>query len=85
MSNLSMLFVLVFFFFCFFFSVLISIVITSLGEERAGLFAFRVIVCLLVLCMRPCFSSSRWQGLAAACDFLLTFFKILFSVWLFKD
>ena len=63
-----------------FFSVLFSIVITSFGEERADLCAFRAFVCLF--CMRwflSIFSSSWCQGLAAVCDcgtpwiFLLTF------------
>ena len=47
-SNLALLFVLVFFFvlfFVFFFGPF-SIVITSLGEERAGLCASRAFVCL---------------------------------------
>ena len=50
------------------FRVLFSIVITSLGEERAGLCASRAFVFLF--CARQClsfFSSSWCQGLAAAC------------------
>ena len=38
--------------YAYIFSVLFSIVISSLGEERAGLFAFRVFVCLF--CRRYC-------------------------------
>ena len=62
---------------CFF--ILFSIVITSLGEEGAGLCASRAFVCLF--CMRyvlSFFSSSGCRGLIAVCDcgtpwtFLLT-------------
>ena len=62
-------------------SVLFSIVITSLGKERADLFAFRAFVCLFCTCQFLFFFSSSWcQGLAAVCDcgapwnFLLTVF-----------
>ena len=53
MFSLALLFVLVllFFFFSFFFSPL-SVVINSLREERAGLCASRVFVCLF--CTRVC-------------------------------
>ena len=65
------------------FSVLFSILITSLGEERerkrAGLCAFRAFDCLFYTRkFLFIFSSSLCQGLAAACDcgtpwtFLLT-------------
>ena len=54
--------------------------ITSLGEEGAGLCASRAFVCLFCACWCLSFSSSSWcQGLAAVCDcgtpwtFLLTF------------
>ena len=50
-------------------SVLFNIVIISLGEERAGLYASRAFVCLS--CMRyvlSFFSSPRCQGLGAARD-----------------
>ena len=64
---------------CFF--ILFSIVITSLGEEGAGLCASRAFVCLFCTCKFLSFFSSSWcQGLAAVCDcgtpwsFLLTFF-----------
>ena len=59
------------------FSVLVSIVITSLGEERACLCA---LVHLFVYFATNIFSSSWFQGLAVACDcgapwtFLLTIF-----------
>ena len=77
----SLLFVLVFF------SVLFGIVITSLGEERAGLCAFRTFVCLFCTHLFLSFFSSSWcQGLAAARDcgtpwtFLLTLFNICIMV-----
>ena len=63
-----------------FFSVLFCIVI---GEERAGLYAFRACVCLS--CMRyilSFFSASWCQGFAATCDcctswtFHLTFYGV---------
>ena len=42
-----------------------SIAITSLGEERVGLAAFRVFVCFAFVSL----SSSSWcQGLAVTCD-----------------
>ena len=52
-----------------FVSVLFSIVITSLGEEKAGRYASHALVCLS--CMRyifVLFSSSWCRGLAADCD-----------------
>ena len=59
------------------FSVCFSILITSLGEEGAGL------VCLFCVCMFLSYFSSSWcRGLAAVCDcgipwtFLLTIFFI---------
>ena len=68
-----LLFVLVFLFSPF------SIVITSLGEEGAGLCASRAFVCLFCTRLFVSFFSSSWcQGLAAASDcgtpwtFLLT-------------
>ena len=72
MLSLALLFVLVFF------SPFI-IVITSLGEERSGLFVSRVIVCLFCTRLILYFFSSSWcHGLAAtsACDtpWNLTFF-----------
>ena len=67
-----LLFVFVFFFFVFFFvffSVRLSIVITSLGEERAGLCASRAFVCLFsMLKFLPYFSFSWCQRLIAACN-----------------
>ena len=55
-----------FFFFCFF-SDLFSVVITSLGEERAGLYASSAFVCLSCT---PYFLFLFWcQGLAVACHF----------------
>ena len=68
MLSRGLLFVLMFFV-CLFFSVIFSIVITSLGEERAGLCASPAFVCLF--CTRQFvffFSYSWFQGLAAACD-----------------
>ena len=63
-----------------------SIVITSLGEEGAGLCASRAFVCLLSTCQFLSFFSSSWcRGLAAVCDcgtpwtFLLTYL-MLFSI-----
>ena len=70
---------LVLLFFLVFFSPF-SIVITSLGEEGACLFASRASVCLVCTLFFLSFVSSSWcQGLAAASDcgtpwtFLLTF------------
>ena len=66
-------------------SVLLSIVITSLGEKRAGLCASRAFVCLF--CPRQYLSfffSSCCQRLTAACDcgtpwiFLSTFYANMF-------
>ena len=54
-------FLFVFFLFCFFFSALFSIVITSRGEERTGLYASCAVYPYV-------FSSSWCQGLAVACD-----------------
>ena len=59
--SLALLFVLVFF-------SPFSIVITSLGEERAGLYTFRAFVCLLCTRFLSLFSSSWYQRMAAACD-----------------
>ena len=61
------------------FSVCFSILITTLGEEGAGLCASRTFVCLFCACMFLSFFSSSWcRGLAAVCDCgipcLLTFF-----------
>ena len=60
------------------------IVITSLGEEGAGLCAARAFVCLFCTCWFLSFVSSSWcRGLAAVCDcgtpwtFLLTFFHCM--------
>ena len=51
------------------FSFLFSIMITSLGEERAGLCASRSFVCLFCTRQFMSFFSSSWcQRLAAACD-----------------
>ena len=64
------------------FSVCFSILITSVGEEEAGLCASRTFVCLICACMFLSFFSSSWcRGLAAVCDcgipwtFLLIFLK----------
>ena len=66
-----------------------SIAITSLGEERANLSAFRtfvrfVLVCSICACLDLSVSSSSWGlGRAAVCDcgtpltFLLPFFFFL--------
>ena len=76
MFSLALLFVLVFF-------SPFSIVITSFGEERAALCASCAFIC--IFCTRyvlSIFSSSWYQGLAAACGcgtrwtFLFTFFFI---------
>ena len=49
--------------------VLFSIVITSLWEEKAGLYASRVSVCLSCMHLLFVFFSSSWcRGLAADCD-----------------
>ena len=71
------------------FSVCFSILITSLGEEGAGLCASRTFVCLFRACMFLSFFSSSWcRGLAAVCDcgiswtFLLTFYS---NPWLFPS
>ena len=51
------------------FSVCFSILITSFGEEGAGLCASRTFVCLFCACMFLSFFSSSWcRGLAAVCD-----------------
>ena len=64
------------------FTVLFRILITSVGEERAGLCTSRAFVCLF--CLRQLlslFSSFSYQGFTAACDcgtpwtFLLTVFS----------
>ena len=66
------------------FFVCFSILITSIGEEGAGLCASRTFVCLFCACMILSFFSSSWcRGLAAVCDcgipwtFLLTFLFIV--------
>ena len=66
---------------CFF--ILFSIVITSLGEEGAGLCGSRAFVCLFCMCLFLSFFSSPWcRGLTAICDcgthwtFLLTILMI---------
>ena len=46
-------------------SVLVSIVITTLGEERVGFYASRAFVCLSDI--RYFFSSSWFRGSAADC------------------
>ena len=83
MLGLTLLVVLVFI------SVLCSIVITSLGEERAGLCACREYVCLFCTRQFLSFFSSTWcQGLAVACDcgtpwtFLLIFLLLTVLRWL---
>ena len=48
--SLALLIILVFFFLFFFFSVLLSIVTTSVWEERVGLCAFHAFVCLFCTC-----------------------------------
>ena len=54
---------------CLRFSVCFSILIISLGEEGAGLCAFRTFVCLFCACMFLSFFASSWcRGLAAVCD-----------------
>ena len=72
-----------FFFLVFFF--LSSILISSLGEEGAGLCTSRIFVCLFCACMFLSFFSSSWcRGLAAVCDcgipwtFLFFFFFFFF-------
>ena len=69
---------------CCCFSALFSIVITSLGEERAGLCASCAFVCLFCTHQLLSFFSFSWcQELTAACDcaipwtFLLIFFRIM--------
>ena len=53
----------------FFFPVLFSIVVTSLGTERAVLYSSHEFVCLSCMRLFLSFFSSSWcQGLAAACD-----------------
>ena len=79
-----------FFFFFFFFHVFFnpfSIAITSLGEERANLSAFRT-VCSICACLVLSVSSSSWcLGRAAVCDcctpwtVLLPFFATLISFY----
>ena len=64
-----------------FVSALFSIVITSLGEKRAGLYGPRAFVYLsCIRCFLSLFSSSWYQGLAVANDcgtpWLLTFYVI---------
>ena len=66
---------------CHCFSICFSILITSFGEEGAGLCFSRAFVCLFCACMFLSFFSSSWcRGLAAVCDcgipwtFLLIFF-----------
>ena len=62
---------------CFYISF--SLVITSIGKDRAGLYASRAFVCLFCTCLFLSFFSSSWcRGLAVVCDcatvwtFLLT-------------
>ena len=50
------------------FSVLLSILITSLGEPIAGLYASRVFVCLCMHYRLFLFRFSRYQGLPVVCD-----------------
>ena len=82
MLSLTLLLVLMFFLFVFFFvfffffffecvcfSVLFSIVITSFGEEMAGLYASCAFVCLSCMRFIFVFFSSSWsRGSAADCD-----------------
>ena len=70
--------------FCYVFFIPINIAITSLGEERAGLCAFRALSFARVLvCVS--FLFSLCQGLAATCDcdtlglFVLPFSKLIFE------
>ena len=63
--------------------VCFSILITSLGEEGAGLCVSRTFVCLFACMFLSLFSSSWCRGLAAVCDcgilpytFLLTFLSL---------
>ena len=56
--------------FCVFSSILLSNVITSLGEERTDQYASREFVCLSCMHNFFVFSSSSWcQGLASACAY----------------
>ena len=61
-----MILALLFLLFCF--SSPFSIVIPSLGEDRAGLRASRVFVCLFGRHWGLSFSSYWYRGLAATCD-----------------
>ena len=81
-GDLLYVFPCVILFLCFF--SLFSIAITSLGEERANLSAFRTFV-RVCACLDLSVSSSSWGlGIAAVCDcgtpwtFLLTFFFVFF-------
>ena len=75
-----------FFFVFFFFSILFSIVITSHGEERAGLCASRAIASLRILHAFMTSFFSFCQGLAAACNwgspwtFLLTVLSCIYCL-----
>ena len=70
MYSLTLLDILMFFFFFFFFFlVLYSIAITSLGEERASLYAYASRAFVSISCMRFCFvffSSSRLRIVTVA-------------------
>ena len=66
-----------------------SVAITSLGEERANLSAFRTFV-LVCACLDLSVSSSSWGlGRAAVCDcgtpwtFLLPLFLLFLSLYVF--
>ena len=72
-------------YFVFVFFSPLSIVMTSLGEERANISAFRTFV-LICACLVLLVSSSFWcLGRAAVCDcgtpwtFLLPFFHWIFN------
>ena len=63
--SLALLFVVV-----FFFPFLFTIVITSIGEDSAGLCVSRAFVCFIYTRKFLSFFSSSWcQGLAASCVF----------------
>ena len=66
--------------------------ITSLGEERANLSAFRTLICSICACLFLLISSSSWcLGRAAVCDcgtpwtFLLPFFFFFFFEFKLKQ
>ena len=66
---------------CSRFSVCFSILITSLGEEGAGLCASRAFVCFARVCLCPFSLPLGCRGMAAVCDcgipwtLLLSFFN----------